>query len=343
MFDRVIALTRSESEALLRAVRRESSGVDLAALRCIEGELGKPGAELALSSNAPGVDCIVHAAACTKFRAPESELAQVNVEGTRQILAWAESLPARPRVVHFSTTCVAGARTGDIAEAPLPEDRGFVNAYERTKWQAEQLVGLSALRPEIVRLATVVGSSRDGHLARPGAFHTTLRWLHAGLLPMVPGDSSTRLDLLPTEQVTGFLLRLLGRPAEPGGIYHLSRGAEGLPLAELLEFVAERFAGRSAAWRGGQILPPVVAPRAAFEDFRATIVKSRDFLFTQVMESVDSFLPELFYPKRYATARAEAVWGAPMLASNWRDWIGRVVDCALDSDFGRKEIAATSP
>lgn len=337
-FDRVIALTRSAPEQLHAALRREAPDVDLATLSCITAELGRADLAGVLASAGPEIGCILHAAACTHFRAPAAQLAQTNVEGTRQILAWAGSLRRPPRFVHFSTTCVAGRRTGGIAEAPLADDCGFVNDYERTKWQAEQLVAASSLRPEIVRLATVAGRARDGHFARPGAFHTTVRWLHAGLLPMVPGDDTTRLDLLPTELVSAFMLRLLERPAKPGGIYHLSHGAHGVPLGELLEFAAQRFSATSAAWRTGQILPPVMANRGAFADFCATVVKSRDFLFNQVLASVDSFLPELFFPKHYATARAEAVWGGPLPLPDWPEWIGRVIDCTLDRDFGRAEI-----
>jgi nucleoside-diphosphate-sugar epimerase len=342
-FDCIIALSRADSAALNTALLHESPGLDLATLSCVNIELGTAHGEQVLATLPSAIDCVIHAAACTKFRAPTAQLTQANVEGTRQILAWAATLPRAPRVLHFSTTCVAGQRTGEIAEAPLPEERGFVNDYERTKWQAEQLVAASPLRPELVRLATVVGSAHDGHLQRPGAFHTTLRWLHGGLLPMVPGDATTRLDLLPTELVTGFVSRLLARPAEPGGIYHVSSGARGVPLGELLDFAAQKFSARSAAWRGGQVLPPVLATRAAFEDFRATIFKTRDFLFNQVLESVDSFLPELFYPKRYATTSAEAAWGGPLPLPDWREWVGGVIDYALDTDFGRKEISAARP
>ncbi len=335
-FGRVIVLVRGEPASLRAALLRESPGLDLGALNPLTAELGSASAPAALATLAK-VDCVIHAAACTKFRASLAQLTTANVEGTRQILAWAAAQRLPPRVLHFSTTCVAGQRTGEIAESPLPEEAGFVNDYERTKWQAEQLVAASPLRPEIIRLATVIGSARDGHLQRPGAFHTTLRWLHAGLLPMVPGDESTRLDLLPTELLTGFVPRLLAHAPEPGGLYHVSCGAHGLPLGELLNFVAQKFATRNAAWRSGQILAPVLATRAAFEDFRASIVKSRDFLFNQVFESVDSFLPELFYPKHYATARAEGVWGGPWPRPDWREWIGKVVDYALDTDFGRQE------
>jgi nucleoside-diphosphate-sugar epimerase len=343
IFDRVIATVRAAPESLHATLRREAPDLDLTALSCLTVDLGRPDAAQTLAAIDCPVDCVVHAAACTRFRAPLAQLTQANVEGTRQILTWAASRARAPRIVQVSTTCVAGERTGEIDETPQWEDRGFVNHYERTKWQAEQLVLASPLRPEIVRLATVIGRERDGRLARPGAFHTALRWLHRGLLPILPGDDATRLDLLPTELVTGFLLRLLSQPAECGGIYHVSCGLRGVPLRELLAFATERFAECSSAWRSGQILPPVLAPRAAFEDFHRTVRKSRDFLFNQVLDSVDSFLPELFYPKRYATTHAEAVWGGSLPLPHWRHFLGRVIDRAVEDHFGRSEIAAAAP
>jgi nucleoside-diphosphate-sugar epimerase len=342
-FDRVIALTRGEPANLTAALHAEDAGLDVSPLRCVSGELGTHASTRVLATLPRDIDCIVHAAACTRFRASYDQLQQANVVGTRQLLTWAASLPHAPRVLHLSTTCVAGRRCGEIAEAPLPDDHGFVNDYERTKWQAEQLASASALQPEIIRLATIVGDSRDGRLRRAGAFHTTLRWLHAGLLPMVPGDDATRLDLLPTDLATAFIARLLAQPPRPGAIYHVSNGAHGVPLRELLDLAVEKFSARSHAWRSGQLLPPVLAPRGAFEAFRDTVMKTRDFLFNQVLESVDSFLPELFYPKTYATPHAEAIWGGALPFPESREWLGRVIDCALESGFARAGKTKLSP
>lgn len=335
--DRIIALVRGDPAVLTDHLARHHPELDRAALTIVRGNLDEPDGLAALDQAGP-VATVIHLAASTKFRAPEPTLAAINVEGTRRLLDWAQRQAVHPRFIHFSTTCAAGRRTGEVAEEPLRDEQGFVNAYERTKWAAENLVLASPLRPEIVRLATVVGRAADGHLHRPGAFHTTLRWLHAGLLPMVPGNAGTRLDLLHTELVCDFITRLLARPAQPQGIYHLSRGDRAIPLAALLDLGAEKFAAVHPAWRSGQILPPVLAPRAAFDDFRLSIAQSRDFLFNQVLESVDSFLPELFYPKHYQTTHAEAVFGRPLPFPDWRPWIGQVIDRALESDFGRKEI-----
>lgn len=338
---RIVALVRSDPAVLRETLQRHWPELDGSRLVTVTGTLGENGGLADLSSIGP-VQCVLHLAACTRFRAPEDELTATNVDGTRALLAWAEAAPTRPRFIHFSTTCVAGKRTGVIAEAPVGSKDGFVNAYERTKWETEQIVHASPLRPEIIRLATVIGSEANGQLHRPGAFHTTLRWLHTGLLPMIPGGADTRLDLLHTELVTDFIHRLLTRPAAPGAVYHLSRGAHALPLVEMLDFAAQKFSARNAAWRSGQIMPPVLASHAAFEDFRTSIVQSRDFLFNQVLESVDSFLPELFYPKQYETLRAEAVWGGPLPHPEWRPWLGRVLDHALESDFGRREFGSSA-
>lgn len=337
---RILALVRGDPAALRACLTRHWPAVDQAALVPITGSLDDNAGLAGLAAAGP-VQAVLHLAASTKFRAPETELTGINVAGTQRLLAWAQALSVPPRFIHFSTTCVAGRRCGTVPEAPLTAEPGFVNAYERTKWEAEQLVLASPLRPEIIRLATVIGGEGDGRLHRPGAFHTTLRWLQAGLLPMVPGDATTRLDLLHTELVTRFIPRLLARPAEAATIYQLSRGPRAVPLAELLELAAEKFSARHPAWRSGQILPPVLASRGAFDDFRTSIFQSRDFLFNQVLESVDSFLPELFYPKQYQTGRAEDVWGGPLPLPEWRPWLGRVLDYALDSDFGRRKIGAT--
>src|SRR5207253_9409904 len=67
----------------------------------------------------PQIDLIIHAAACTAFRAPLAELRRINVEGTRALLDFAADCPRLRRFIHLSTTCVAGDREGVIAEAQI--------------------------------------------------------------------------------------------------------------------------------------------------------------------------------------------------------------------------------
>jgi nucleoside-diphosphate-sugar epimerase len=88
---------------------------------------------------APEVEVIVHSAAATAFGLPLEDLRRVNVDGTSRLLEFARGCPRLRRFIHLSTTCVCGNLRGFIPEAPLEEAPGFLNAYEQSKWEAEQV------------------------------------------------------------------------------------------------------------------------------------------------------------------------------------------------------------
>ena len=223
-----------------------------------------------------------------------------------------------------------------IPEAPLEEPEGFVNGYEASKWHSEQIVQRAGGPLAILRLATVVGSQSDGSFQRVGALHNVLRWVYRGLLPLVPGDTHTRVELIPTEYVTDGVERLLDAPLTSSPtFYHFSRGESAIPLGELIDLCASRFSRESEAWKRGRIEAPVLASILAFEEFRRSVVASRDLLFTQILESVDSFLPELFFPKQFSTQSTTTLFGGHLPLPDWKEWMERVLDFSLRSDFGR--------
>ena len=189
----------------------------------------------------------------------------------------------------------------------------------------------------ILRLATVVGSQSDGSLQRVGAFHNVLRWVYRGVLPLVPGHSQTQVDLIPTEYVTEGVDRLLDAPLPSSpAFYHFSRGESAIALGELIELCAARFSRESEVWRRGRVEAPVLASLPAFKEFRRSVVASGDLLFTQVLESVDSFLPELFFPKQFSRTSTSTLFGGHLPLPDWKQWMERVLDFSLRSDFGRQ-------
>ena len=171
-----------------------------------------------------------------------------------------DKLPRRPPdLSQHAVRCREDHRT--IPEAPLEKPEGFVNGYEASKWRAEQIVQDATGPVAILRLATVVGSQSDGSLQRVGAFHNVLRWVYRGLLPLIPGDSQTQVDLIPTEYVTDGVSRLLDAPLSSSpAFYHFSRGESAIPLGELIDLCASRFSRESEAWKRGRIEAPSVAP-----------------------------------------------------------------------------------
>jgi nucleoside-diphosphate-sugar epimerase len=281
------------------------------------------------------VEVIIHGAAVVAFKAPLEELRRANVAGTAAMLEFARGCPRLRRFIHVSTTCVYGDRTGSAPETPITETPQFVNAYERSKWEAESLVLSSGLPAEIVRLAIVAGSERDGAVRRPGALHYALYWLYKGLIPMIPGTPDTRVDLISTEFAAAVITATLASPAIPGRIIHASSGTNAPALAELLDFLAKFFAGHHRGWSSGAMSRPDIVDRQTFDLFEKSVELSGDILFRRVCDDAQSFLPILLYPRTMHTTLAASV-----PTTNWQTLAERVTSHLIATDWNRKPILA---
>ena len=331
-------------DSLLTRVREAGAShtdVNLERLRPLVGDICQPGLGINPADSrrlARYTAGVVHAAADTRFRAPTDEQRQTNVEGTRILLDWAEQCPGLRLFLMVSTTCVAGNCRGPIPEDFLPEPAGFTNNYERTKWQAERLAKDSRLPVRVLRLSTALGSERTGAVYRQGALHHALRWFSRGLVPMVPGTADTPVDLISCETASRLAARALALPHAGFEVIHGAAGRRALPLGELLGFVADYFKNRSVPWRRGQLDKPLIVDESTFQLFCRTIQQCQDALFSQVLDSLNSFLPALLHPKTYDTTRAEALWGGPLPLQNPKQTLERVLDFCLDTSWGQREI-----
>jgi len=242
------------SHRILAVVQDVACAPQLDGVKLIEGSLEHlPGAVQ------EETEVIVHAAASVAFKSPLEELRRTNVDGTAALLEFARGCPRLRRFVHVSTICVHGDRTGAMTETPVDGDPLFVNGYEQSKWEAEQLVLDSELPAEIVRLAIVAGSERDGAVRRPGALHHALYWLYKGLIPMIPGTPEAGVDLISTEFAARVIASTVDAAPQPGRIVHASAGSAAPRLAELLDFLAVFFAKQLSAARAGQGAPAAPA------------------------------------------------------------------------------------
>ena len=270
------------------------------------------------------VEVIIHAAADTRFNASYEALRRTNVIGTENVLRFAGRCSRLRKFVHLSTTCVAGKRVGIIHEEPLTCGE-FVNAYERTKHEAEHLVLESKLPTQIVRLATVLGSEADGTIPRWGAAHMTLYFLYRGLIAMVPGHKHASLDFISSELAGKVVVAAALARETPEKVVHATSGA-GARLPDFLDFAAERFGRRTF------VKPPIVDEQT-FRMFRQSVRASRDLLFNQVLSCTECFLPGLLYPKIHSARNAEALLGEPLPVTPWRDLAGKVIDHCLATDW----------
>ena len=274
------------------------------------------------------VDVVVHAAANTRFTAPEADLYDVNTVGTWRVLRLASRFRRLRQVLIVSTACVAGTRCGEIRERIDDDAPDFVNAYERTKWQAERLAVATDLPIRIARLSTCIGDGRTGYVHRFGAIHYALRWFMRGLIPMVPAADGACVDVIPTDVAARWLVRAAAQSVERLEVCHLAAGHGAIPIEELLEFVAQHLCATDPEWGRRQIEIPALVDSATFEAFERTALQSGDPVFRRVLESVRSFLPGLLHPKVYQTTQAAACWGGPLPLGDWRLTMAKVIDGA---------------
>ncbi|MGI9036670.1 MAG: SDR family oxidoreductase, partial [Pyrinomonadaceae bacterium] len=151
------------------------------------------------------LDFIVHTAAATSLTADEILCETVNVGGTKNALALAESCLKNGnlrRFVHLSTAFVAGAETdlNLIPENDLPDAPRHFNFYEKSKYEAEKLVR-SAMKNNfpatIFRPAMVVGDTETGWTRDFNVIYPLVRILASGYIKNFPADSNGFVHLSP--------------------------------------------------------------------------------------------------------------------------------------------------
>jgi hypothetical protein len=143
---------------------------------------------------------------------------------------------------------------GIIAEEDSASPPSFHNAYEQSKWQAEQSVREAAgIQATIYRPAIIVGDSATGHTT---TFNGLYRFLELGAR-LASGKKQVRLpmtgnelwNLVPVDWVSRGITELLDRPKWHGRTFHLvSRSPISARLigeagAEVLDLAVPDFVG----------------------------------------------------------------------------------------------------
>jgi nucleoside-diphosphate-sugar epimerase len=154
-------------------------------------------------------DCVIHLAAEIASQRDASKIAEVNVEGTRRLLA-ACAAAGRPRFV-FASTVV----TGDPGGAKLEEGSPLAveTAYGRSKQEGERLVRDSGLDNVIIRPSHVYG---------PGGWYEeefVKRLKQPGRFAVI-GSGQNWWDVVRVEDVATAFVDAAER-APSGALYHV--------------------------------------------------------------------------------------------------------------------------
>jgi len=120
----------------------------------------------ALSTAMKGVDRVFHTAAYVELGiVNETEMERVNVEGTRAVLEVAQSAGIS-KLVYCSTIGVFGDTQGEIINETFKRTQtDFSSAYDRTKYEAQQLVDQFAAQglPVVSILPSGIFGADDPH------------------------------------------------------------------------------------------------------------------------------------------------------------------------------------
>jgi nucleoside-diphosphate-sugar epimerase len=288
------------------------------------------------------VATIIHAAALTRFDAPIEAARAVNVEGTRQVLGFAERCPNLERVCALSTVYVAGKRTGRVLEGELEHERGFVNAYEHSKYDAEQLLraSMSRLPIAVCRLSTAVGDSKTGTVHRLAAIHHAIRFLYHSLLPMLPGSAGSPVDLVATDYAVASIRYLSGEGFVPGRTWHVCAGADALGEAAVVDLAVEAFLRYRPAWRRRAIEKPAIVALETFELFRRSVEAVADPALRASVAVLAPFAPQLSFPKTFGDEQCQAALaGAGIVRPPIRDTLMNVVQYLIETNWVSRDGA----
>ena len=170
---------------------------------------------------------LFHLAALYDMAADPDAVMRVNVEGTREVLRFAEAAGAGC-FHHVSSIAAAGLYKGVFREDMFEEAEGLQHAYFASKHKSEALVRQTCTIPwRIYRPGIVVGDSRTGEMEKidgPYYFFKLIQQLRRMLPSWVPaiGLEGGRINIVPVDFVAAALDHLAHLPDQDGACFHLT-------------------------------------------------------------------------------------------------------------------------
>jgi thioester reductase-like protein len=305
----------------------------------IAGDICRPGLGLEQGARrelAEKVDEVVHGAATVSFSLPVPQSREVNVEGTRRLLEFAEQCGAEGGlrcISYISTAYVAGDHPGNFSEDQLNVGQGFRNGYELSKFEAEGMVSRASARlpVQIFRPSIIVGERESGWTASFNVLYPPLRAFQAGAFPALPARRSTPVDVVPVDFVADAVFELTGEPAESGEVHHLVAGEQATTVGRLAELASGYFKRRRPRlvhpWLYRRLIHPLV--------LRSTRGRRR-----RALERTEALFPYFAMKVRFDNRRTkDRLRRAGLEAPCVDGYLDRLLDFAVAAHWGREPLS----
>lgn len=196
-------------------------------LRIVEGTITEPNMGLTgslLKEVQERTTKVIHLAALYNLSVPRDVAYLVNVEGTRNVLDFMETMPNVQSFGYVSTVAVSGDYKGLFTEDDFDKGQGFQNHYNETKFLAEKLVRerWQEIPTVIVRPGYVVGHSKTGAIEKIDGPYYGFIMLARHMHLIMPNSPTVKFHVVPVDYVTDAMFALFEDPSATGQAYHLT-------------------------------------------------------------------------------------------------------------------------
>jgi thioester reductase-like protein len=282
---------------------------------------------------------IIHCASDVRFGNALEDARRVNLSGVVNLMDLISTWQHVKKIAHISTVQVAGQRTGVIYENELLHACGFANSYEQSKYEAE--IYLNSLNDKlpiaIYRVSGVVGDSGSGYVRQFNWLHQLLRLFSKNMLPVLPGNPHSKVDLVPVDWLTEVLLHIISERFEPGMTYHVAAGEHNaLTIREMVEFTHRCLVQSTYARRRDIRLPKIVS-REEYDRLLDQDGNPGEHPQARLLHTLmGDFIPQWYLPKTFdRTHLRSALVGANIPTPDIRNFYPNIIDYCLRSNWGR--------
>jgi short-subunit dehydrogenase len=205
----VYALVREGSRGRLDELKSKWDGGER--VEPVAGDLSKEG--LGIEGFDTKIDHFFHLAAIYDMEADDETMHRANVEGTRHVVEFANSIEVG-RFHHTSSIAVAGKYRGRFLEEMFDEGQDLPHAYHQTKYESEKVARdevKATLR--VFRPAIVIGHSETGEIDKidgPYYLFKLIQKVRHALPEWFPliGPEGKPLNLVPVDFVAKAMVHL---------------------------------------------------------------------------------------------------------------------------------------
>jgi nucleoside-diphosphate-sugar epimerase len=287
---------------------------------------------------------IVHCAADTRFGLSLESARSVNTKGTENVLNLASRCHNLQKFAHISTLYVVGRSTGYFPERFIPHDNGFFNAYQQSKYEAEELVcrTMNDLPAAVYRLSSIIGNSRTGAVQQFNHVHRLIRLFGQNVLSVAPGLPDAPIDFAASDWAVPALAYLFDSAFVPGRFYNICAGpTRSLSLQEMIDLTLSIFENHPIGRKWLPIRVPRLVSLSVYEEFVEQRRREGDKLLNDLFRILEYFLPHLglvqVFDNRSVT---DALMRSGLKFPPAHEYYGKIVQYCLETNWGRRAEAA---